>query len=145
MLDTEAGVYYFDIGRRMRDENHRSHGCSRHRRLSIGACQERIYGGLKLRFRRRVRLDKVLEGQRLAIVLRLGWLFAGMLTTIVRGRVGSETEHHLRAGEAITPHQRAQQQERQERIGNGPHGKQIIAPGTGSAWPRFALAYFRIF
>ena len=92
VLDTEAGVQDFEIGRRIRDNNDRTPGCEWRNRLSIGACKVRKSRGMKLRFRRRICLHKVPQRERLAIVLRTDWLLAGMLTTSVRGSVGSETE-----------------------------------------------------
>ena len=135
VLDTNAGVQDSEIWCGMWNDND-GNGCGRRRGLSIGGCKVYIRNGLKLRSRRRICLDKVLQGERLAIVLRSGGLLAGMLATIVRGGVGSETEQHLRAGEAITPQQCAQQQESHERIGNGPHRKteyNTILPDSANA------------
>ena len=61
MLDTDAGVQNFEIGRRIRDDNHSAPGFGRRYRLSIGACKVRIRRGLKVRFGRRIGLDKVLH------------------------------------------------------------------------------------
>jgi hypothetical protein len=100
MLDTDAGVQDFEIRRRIRNDGDWAARCGRRYRLSMRACR-------KLRFGRRIRLDKVLQRKRLAIALRSDGLLAGMLTTTVRGGVGSETEQKLRAGEAVTPEESA--------------------------------------
>jgi hypothetical protein len=126
-LDTDAGVQDFEMGGRVGDGNDCSPGCGWRKRLSIGACKVRKSRGMKLRLRRRIGFDKVLQCKRLAIVLGTGGLLAGVFTTTVRGGVGSQTEKKLRAGEAVAPEQCPQQQKSQERIGNGPHRNQIIA------------------
>ena len=122
-LDTDTGVQEFEIGRRIRDDE----GCTlergRRERHGIRTYKVRIRRGLKLSFGRRIGLDKVPQRKRLAIVLRSDRLLARMLTTTVRRCVGSETEQKLRAGEAVTPKQSAQQQESQDEIGDSPHRK----------------------
>ena len=126
-LDTDAGVQEFEIGRRVREDEdctpwHRRRECR-----SIRSYKVRIRRGLKLHFGRRIGLDKVLECERLTTVLRTYRLLARMLTTTVRRCVGSETEQKLRAREAVTPKQSAQQQESQDEIGDSPHRNQNIA------------------
>lgn len=126
-LDTDAGVQDFETGRRVGDDNDCSSGCGWRKRLSIGARKVRKSRGMKLRFGRRICVYKVLQCKRLAIVLGTDRLLAGMFTTTVRGGVGSQTEQKLWAGEAVTPEQCAQQEESEERVGDGPHRNQSIA------------------
>src|ERR1017187_10243667 len=102
-LGTDAGVQDFEIGRRIRDDHDYSPGCDWRYCLSIRARNVRIRHGLYVRFGRRICLDKVLQRKRLALVPGSDGLLAGMLTTTVRGGVGSETEQKLRAGQAVTP------------------------------------------
>ena len=122
-LDTDAGVQEFEIGRRIRDDDGGNPGRGRRYWHAIGAGKVRKSRGMKLRLGRRVGLDKMFECERLAIALRS----AGMFATSMRGGVGSETEQKLRARQAVTPKQGSQQQQSQERIGNGPHRNCSIA------------------
>ena len=122
-LDSDAGVQEFEIGRRIRDDKDFTRGCGRRERHGIRTYKGRMRGGLKLHFGRRIGLDKVPQGKRLTIVLRSDRLLARMLATAVRRCVGSETEQELRAGEAVTPEQSAEQQESQDQVGDSPHRK----------------------
>jgi len=108
-LDTDVGVQDFKLGWRMLDNDDCNGACGRRYGLSIGDGNMRIRRGLKTRLGRRIRLDKVLQRERLTIVLRLDGHLAGRFTAIVRGSVRSKTEQNLRAGEAVTPEQCGQQ------------------------------------
>ncbi len=83
-LDTDAGVQEFEIGRRIRDDEDCTPGCGRREGRRIRTYKGRMRRGLKLHFGRRIGLDKVLQRERLATVLRTYRLLARMLTTTVR-------------------------------------------------------------
>ena len=83
-LDTDAGVQEFEIGRRIRDGKAFTPGRGRRERRRIRTYKGRMRCGLKPHFRRRIGLDKMLQRERLATVLRSDRLLARMLTTTVR-------------------------------------------------------------